>query len=83
MDSKILEHCAQICIDLGSDGLRGELTLVRTARALAAFNGKERVDLGNIKQIAPMALSHRLRRDPLDDAGSGTRVERSVQKIIG
>ena len=45
---------------MGSDGLRGELTLVRTARALAAFNGKERVDLGNIKQIASMALSHRL-----------------------
>ena len=83
VDSKILEHCAQICIDLGSDGLRGELTLVRTARALAAYNGKDRVDLGNIKRIAPMALSHRLRRDPLDDAGSGTRVERSVQKIIG
>ena len=83
VDSKILEHCAQICIDLGSDGLRGELTLVRTARALAAYNGKDRVDLGHIKRIAPMALSHRLRRDPLDDAGSGTRVERSVQKIIG
>jgi magnesium chelatase subunit I len=30
-----------------------------------------------------MALSHRLRRDPLDDAGSGTRVARSVEKIIG
>ena len=83
VDSKILEHCAQICIDLGSDGLRGELTLVRTARALAAYNGKDRVDLGHIKRIAPMALSHRLRRDPLDDAGSGTRVEISVQKIIG
>lgn len=83
VDSKILEHCARICIELGSDGLRGELTLVRTARALAAFNGKERVDVGHIKTIAPMALSHRLRRDPLDDAGSGTRVERSVQKIIG
>ena len=57
-DSKILEHCAQICIDLGSDGLRGELTLVRTARALAAFNGK---DGGSrkYKTIAPMALSHR------------------------
>jgi len=41
------------------------------------------VDVGHIKTIAPMALSHRLRRDPLDDAGSGTRVERSVQKIIG
>ena len=83
VDTSILECCAKICIELGSDGLRGELTLVRTARALAALNGKKSVDIGQVRKIAPMALSHRLRRDPLDDAGSGTRVERSVEKIIG
>ena len=83
VDTNILECCAKICIDLGSDGLRGELTLVRTARALAALTGKNSVDIAQLKKIAPMALSHRLRRDPLDDAGSGTRVERSVEKIIG
>src|SRR6056297_2278560 len=32
-----LEDCAAICIALGSDGLRGELTLLRSARALAAY----------------------------------------------
>ena len=83
MDNKILENCAEICIDLGSDGLRGELTLVRTARALAALSNSSSVDEAQLRKIAPMALSHRLRRDPLDDAGSGTRVERSVEKIIG
>ena len=83
VDNSILESCAKICIELGSDGLRGELTLVRTARALAALTGKKSVDIAQVRKIAPMALSHRLRRDPLDDAGSGTRVERSVEKIIG
>ena len=83
VDKKILESCAEICIDLGSDGLRGELTLVRTARALAALRNSSSVDEAQLRKIAPMALSHRLRRDPLDDAGSGTRVERSVEKIIG
>jgi magnesium chelatase subunit I len=83
VDKKILESCAEICIDLGSDGLRGELTLVRTARALAALSNSSSVDEAQLRKIAPMALSHRLRRDPLDDAGSGTRVERSVEKIIG
>ena len=83
VDTSILECCAKICIELGSDGLRGELTLVRTARALAALTGKKSVDIAQVRKIAPMALSHRLRRDPLDDAGSGTRVERSVEKIIG
>ena len=83
VDNKILECCAKICIDLGSDGLRGELTLVRTARALAALSNSSSVDKAELRKIAPMALSHRLRRDPLDDAGSGTRVARSVEKIIG
>ena len=83
VDKKVLESCAEICIDLGSDGLRGELTLVRTARALAALSNSSSVDEAQLRKIAPMALSHRLRRDPLDDAGSGTRVERSVEKIIG
>ena len=83
VDNKILENCAEICIDLGSDGLRGELTLFRTARALAALSNSSSVDQAQLRKIAPMALSHRLRRDPLDDAGSGTRVARSVEKIIG
>jgi magnesium chelatase subunit I len=29
-----------------------------------------------------MALSHRLRRDPLDEAGSGTRVARIVAEVL-
>jgi magnesium chelatase subunit I len=29
-----------------------------------------------------MALSHRLRRDPLDDAGSSTRVDRTVEEVF-
>ena len=32
-----LRDCAELCVALGSDGLRGELTLLKTARALAAF----------------------------------------------
>ena len=34
-----LIDCAELCVALGSDGLRGELTLLRAARALAAFEG--------------------------------------------
>ena len=33
-----LERAAQLCISLGTDGLRGELTLVRASRALAALS---------------------------------------------
>ena len=31
-----LRDCAELCVALGSDGLRGELTLLRAGRALAS-----------------------------------------------
>lgn len=79
----ILEDCATLCIALGSDGLRGELTLLRAARALAAFQSNDKLTRDHLRAMAPSALSHRLRRDPLDEAGSGTRVMRIVEDVLG
>jgi magnesium chelatase subunit I len=79
----ILRDCAELCIALGSDGLRGELTLLRTARALAAYEGDTILTRDHLRAIAPSSLSHRLRRDPLDEAGSATRVARTVADVLG
>lgn len=78
----VLHDCASVCLALGSDGLRGELTLLRTARALAAFEGAAEVTRAHIRAAAPMALRHRLRRDPLDDAGSTARVARQLAEVL-
>jgi len=66
---------------LGTDGLRGELTVMRAARALAAFEGEKAVTLDHVRRVGPPALRHRLRRDPLDDAGSSVRVERALADL--
>jgi magnesium chelatase subunit I len=78
-----LRLCAELCLALGSDGLRGELTLLRTARALAAFEAAEAVGADHIRRVAPSALRHRLRRDPLDESGSTARVERVLAEVFG
>ena len=78
----VLEDCAGLCIALGSDGLRGELTLLKAARALAAFEGAAEVGRAHLRAVAPSALRHRLRRDPLDEAGSGARVMRTLDEIL-
>ncbi len=77
-----LEQAARLCLALGTDGLRGELTLMRTARALAALDGAAGVGDDHLKRIAPAALRHRLRRNPLDEAGSTARVERAVAEVF-
>lgn len=78
----VLHDCASLCIALGSDGLRGELTLLRAARAQAAFEGADTVGRAHLKAVAASALSHRLRRDPLDEAGSGARVARTIAEVL-
>lgn len=78
-----LERAARLCIALGTDGLRGELTLMRAARALAAYDGEAEVGDAQLRRLAVPALHHRLRRDPLDDAGSTVRVERAVAELFG
>ena len=77
----VLEHSARLCLALGTDGLRGELTVMRAARALAAYLGDSTVTLAHVHRVAPPALRHRLRRDPLDDAGSNSRVERALADL--
>ncbi|MEM8849820.1 MAG: magnesium chelatase ATPase subunit I [Pseudomonadota bacterium] len=81
-DDDVLRDCAGLCIALGSDGLRGELTLLRAARALAAFQGADSATRDHVRQVAPMALRHRLRRDPLDEAGSTSRVSRALDDVL-
>lgn len=77
------ERAAQLCTALGTDGLRGDLTLIRAARALAALQGDAQVGDAHLRSMAAPALRHRLRRNPLDDAGSTVRVERAVAQLLG
>ncbi|MBV9880388.1 MAG: magnesium chelatase ATPase subunit I [Gemmatirosa sp.] len=79
----VLERAATLCIALGVDGLRGELTLLRAARALAALEGLATVTLVELRRVAPLVLRHRLRRGPLDEVGSGVRVERAMAEALG
>lgn len=79
---EVLEKSAALCLTLGSDGLRGELSLIRAATAFAALSGKTEVALDDIRRAAPLALTHRLRKDPLDETRALARVDRAVEDIL-
>lgn len=80
--NEALEIAARLCVALGTDGLRGELTLIRAARAIAALDGASAVTVEHVREVAPLVLKHRLRRDPLDDAGSGVRIDRVLREVF-
>ena len=73
---------AGLCVSLAIDGHRGELTLSRTAVALAALEGRDAATPADVARIATLALRHRLRKDPLESAGDDTRIERAVKELL-
>ena len=80
--AEVLEKAAELCLALGTDGLRGELTLIRSARALAALEGENTASLEHLKHVALFVLRHRLRRDPMDESSADARVERTIATVL-
>ena len=83
VEDSALETIARLCLAVGADGLRGELTLMRAARALAALDGAKTIGESQIRAMAAPALRHRLRRNPLDETGSTSRIERAIRDVLG
>jgi len=52
---------------LGVDGHRADLVMLKTARAHASFQGRTHITDKDILLAAELALPHRLRRHPLED----------------
>jgi Mg-chelatase subunit ChlD len=79
----LVRSIAELCARLGVDGHRGELTIARASRALAAFEGRKVATERDARRVAAMALRHRLRRDPFEDAGGGGQIESVADEIFG
>ena len=82
VERSLLRKIAELCSELQIDGHRGEITITRAARALAAFGGKKKVTDTEVRQVAAMALRHRLRRDPLEETAGNERIEQAVERTL-
>ncbi|AIN93824.1 ATP-binding protein [Treponema putidum] len=64
---EILNLVVSLSIGLNVDGHRGDLTLVRAAKAYAAFRERDEVTKDDIIRLAQMVYSHRLRKKPFEE----------------
>jgi magnesium chelatase subunit I len=83
MSDLVLTDIARLCMNLGIDGHRGELTITRTAHAHAAFLGHKEVTMNHVREIAGLCLRHRLRKDPLETLDAGEKIDRELAKVLG
>jgi magnesium chelatase subunit D len=83
--SEMVEAVAAVCAAAGAEGLRADLTICRAAAALAGWEGRRTVTGGDVRRVAPMALAHRARRDPLDPSSAPDRaeIEQALDQNLG
>ncbi|THE63484.1 VWA domain-containing protein [Salinadaptatus halalkaliphilus] len=58
---------AELCLEAGVDGHRGDVAIARTAMTLSALEGRETVIESDVHEAARYALPHRLRSTPFED----------------
>ena len=64
----LYRDAARIGVALQVDGHRSDITLLKAACTLAAFQGAAEAAREHLIAVAPMVLTHRMRRLPFDTA---------------
>ena len=65
----LVDVVARLCVSVGAEGLRADLVICRAAAALAGWEGRAVASVEDVRRVAPLALAHRRRRSPFEDAG--------------
>ncbi|WP_400205779.1 AAA family ATPase [Candidatus Methanomassiliicoccus intestinalis] len=55
----LISIIVELCINIGSEGHRGDISTLNTALTLAALNGREEVSRKDVEEAAMLCLSHR------------------------
>jgi magnesium chelatase subunit I len=63
----LITDISATCLELGVDGHRGDITMMKTAKTLAAYKGRAAVTPEDIEESAALVLPHRVRRQPMQD----------------
>ncbi|GAB4373188.1 MAG: hypothetical protein Kow00128_22540 [Deltaproteobacteria bacterium] len=70
---EVLHAVVEAVAELGVAGHRGDITILKSARALAALRGLDAPDEPCLADALRMSLPHRLKEDPFEEASSGQR----------
>jgi magnesium chelatase subunit I len=67
ISDQMLDKIAHISIEIGVDGHRADIIMMKTAKTAAAFHQRTEVTHEDLEESADMALQHRVRRKPFED----------------
>jgi Mg-chelatase subunit ChlI len=82
--SRDLLSIAALTASLNVDGHRADLVILKAARAEAAFEGRTRINDHDIALAAELALPHRIKRTPFQQAEMTTeQLQDRIEQLAG
>jgi len=73
---------ATLCAEMGVDGHRADVVILKASLAQAAFEGRSAIQERDILLAAELALPHRLKKRPFQDVQAAlTRLEETLSRI--
>ncbi len=81
LDDDLLKLIVDTVIKLGIKTHRAEIVTAKTAKAIAALNGRRRVTLDDVKKAMELALPHRMRLSPFEPPSR--KLEEVMRQVFG
>jgi len=77
----ILKLVTKIAIDMGVDGHRADIFMIKTAQTIAAYHQRKEVTEEDVKEAAELVLPHRMRKKPFQQTQfSQEKIEKLIKK---
>lgn len=81
-DDAILDAVVAVTSAFGIDGHRADITMMKAAKANAALDGRTEATKDDIRAVASLVLSHRMRRRPFEEQSFDyEELDRCLQSI--
>lgn len=81
LSDELLRSIVETCIDLGVKTHRAEIVISRTARTIAAYEGRSEVSQEDVRRAMQLALSHRMRSRPFEPPTlNQEKLDKSMEK---
>lgn len=78
---ELLEVIAQLCMDMGVDGHRADIAILKTAKTIAAYNEQIMVTEDHVNEAALLVLGERFHKASLDEDKVKKQMEQAKSEL--
>lgn len=77
---EMMREIAALCLEVGVDGHRADIIMLKAAKTLCALEGKTAVTPDEVHRAANYVLPHRVRRLPMQEVAAGLDLARKATR---